>query len=235
MKFDFSTQKQTPYPSPEYIQPYGSVLPPLKSKGNLSYLQFIDVVNKLWSEGHPEIKFGPFGEQKIFNPELGYIIYTLEDKKPKNNSPKPKPYETVDDPTDPTKKLAIFIESFYIIVKFTAIHKVPRVAEEIIEEYEDFMIQIKPMLQMLGLESISYVRRMSDSHETRYGDDLSSRSIAYMVGIQKVLTTSIDKLDSIFLQVQAIVADDATPSYEPDATPITYPIYTSLLDNNTNS
>lgn len=228
MKFNYSNDR--PVPSPEYDQPYGTTLPPLQAKGTMSYLDFIDVVNYLWSKGHPEIFFGPFGSQTIFDPELGYMIYNLEDKKPKTNHPKPKLYETRNHPTDTTKKIAIFIENFDLIVKFTAVHKAPRVAEEMIEEFENFMITITPVLRMNGLENILYIRRMPDSHETRFGDDVSSRAIAYMIGVQKILIEEMDKLEEIHLQVQAVINGDATPSYT-SATP-SYIIRGSLLDNN---
>lgn len=231
MKFDYSQRVQTPNPSPEYDQPYGAVLPSSQAKGNISYLQFIDVVDNLWRSGHPEIQFGPFGAHKIFNPEYGYIIYTLEDKKPRANHPKPRLYEVINDELDPSKKIAVFIENFNAIVKFTAIHKDARVCEELVEQFEDFIIEITPILKMIGLENIYYVRRMADSHETRYGDDVSTRAVAYQIGIQKILTTDLSILQGVLIQAQAVIAGDATPSYNL-ATP-TYKVNVNLMDNNT--
>lgn len=230
MKFDYSINPTQPIPSPEYNQPYGTELPPIQARSNMSYLQFIDVIDYLWSQGHPEIRFSPVGAASIFDPELAYIIYSLEDKKPKANHPKPKLYEIKQDVNDPSKKVAVFIENFNIMVKFTAIHKNPRVAEELIEEFENFIIEMTPVLRMNGLESLLYARRLSDSHESRYGDDISSRSIAYMIGVQKMLTTDVTILDSVSIQIQAVLNGDATPSYS--ATP-SYDIHASLLDNYT--
>lgn len=229
MKFDYTNKIPSPTPSPEYNKKYGSFLPAVQARSNMSYLQFIDIVNYLWSKGHSDVMFQPFSAQKIFDPELGYIIYSLEDKKPRANNPRPRLYDTQEDPEDPKKKIAIFIENFNIIVQFTALHKDPRIAEELIEEFENFILEITPSLRMNGLESISYVRRMPDSHQTRFGDDISARAIAYMIGVQKILVTDMNVLEEVSIAVQAIVNNHATPSYS-SATP-SYNIYTTLLDN----
>ena len=230
MKFNYSNVPQGPNPEPEYNKPYGQPLPPVQARGNLTYLEFIDVVDHFWKLGHPDISFGPYGKQQIFDPELGYIIYALDDKRTATNHPKPRMFE-VKDVGD--KKLAIYIENFNVYVKFTAIHKNPRIAEEIVEEFEEFMMSMISVFRMLGVENIFYARRLSDSHETRYGDDVSSRSVIYQVGLQKIFVEELSKLQEVYIQAQVLLTHSATPviSY---ATP-PHVVFTGILDNHTSN
>jgi len=202
--------------SSEYRQNYGQELPPIQAKGNLTYLQFIDLIEALWNFGHPEIQFIPYGPiNQRFDSDQGYIVYGLEVRKPKANHPRPRLFETRTHPTDPTKLVAIFLENFENMISFTAVHKNPRIAEEMIEAFEDFIIEMTPVLKKKGLEQISYYMRQHDRHEKRFGDDVASRSIVYQVGTQKIIITDVEKLDEVYLQVQ--LAKPATPDFH--ATP----------------
>lgn len=227
MRFDYSQPSQPGYIAADFDKRYGETLPTLQSKGNLTYRQFIDVLEYFWKLGHPDISFGPFGRQSIFDPELGYIIYQLDSKTPSENNPKPKLHEYKSAGADTTA--IIWLESFNTFVKFTAIHKNPVIADQIADEFEQFMLEMVPVVKMLGAENVRYARRLSDSHETRYGDDLSSRSIIYMIVLQKILIEEISKLQQVYIQAQAIINNDATPTYT-GATPA-HVVFTSVLDN----
>lgn len=66
----------------------GFVPPMLRAEGNLSYLDFIRLVKKLWNDSHPDIPIYATGTEKF--PTYPCIVYGLELRKTMNNEPKPK-------------------------------------------------------------------------------------------------------------------------------------------------
>jgi hypothetical protein len=207
MKFNYSWDNSD---DPELNRFYGEDIPSITAKGNLTYLQFIDQIQHLWNKSNPEIDFMPYASNHIFNPEKGYIIYSLEMRKPQANNSKPRVHEVVDHPDDDTKKLVVYIQSFENLIRFTAVHKDPRTSEEIIEQFEDFMIWVTPIFIKSGIENFFYGRRISDNHDARLGDDLALRAINYLVITQKILTVDMAKLEEYTISIA--LNDGATPT-----------------------
>lgn len=214
MEFNYSVKKEAAQIEPEYLVPYGQEKPPVQAQGSVSYQKFINIVNYLWTLGHPEICFIPFADNNIYDPEKGYIIYSLVRAKPAENFIKPRFHRAVDHPQDATKKIAVFIQSFTNVVKFTAVHKNPKMAEEMIENFQLFMLESTPIFIGAGVEDFAYGERPADEHKTRYGEDIAARSVMYIVRTQLVLTTDMSKLEAIIARVSVMFDqgyEDATP------------------------
>ncbi len=202
-------------------------LPPLTANSNATYLQFIDTVDKVYTGTHPDVEFRPFGDKNEYMPDQGYIIYSLVTSDPKENNLKPRVKEIVEHPENPDKRLVIFTQSFLNSVKFTAVHQKPRIAEEIIEDFEDFMISMGPLLKEVGVEECIYARRASDEHKTKYGEDFAARSLVYFVTTQKIITSDISRLKEVYIQVTAPRFDQDWPQA---ATPDTAKVHVDLYD-----
>jgi hypothetical protein len=228
MVFDYTQDKGNLNKSPEYEKPYGESLPALRAQGALSYLEFIDVLTELWTDSHPEIRLLPYSAFERYDPEKGYVIYSLEKKVSMSDTPRMKMHTIEDHPTDVTKKVVVFRQSFQIVINFTAMHSNPRTAEEIIEAFEDFMMPVSHVFLRLGLQSITYHGRTRDQHESRTGQDLESRNSMYSLVVQKVEPIEIDKLDELVVQVQTLF------NYE-QSTPNTTGVGTILVDHFTQS
>lgn len=205
---------------------YGDKIDPLQAKGNMSYLQFIDRMADYIANAHPEWQFTPFADNNIYNPEMGYIIYSLVDRVTKENHTKPRIHYIDNHPLYPDKNLAVFIQSFINTVKFTAVHPNPRIAEAMIEEFQNFMYGVTYMLKEDGLDECIFGRRAADEHKTRYGEDLPARSVIYIVTEQKILPVDIDKLNQVYIEVSAPRVDN-TPEA---ATPNTGEIFVNMYD-----
>lgn len=229
MKFNYAFE--TPQPSGQIPNNrYGQYLEPLKKPGNIGYLQLIDLIALLWARAHPEIKFGPLGDSNLYSSQLGYITYSLEQKSPSGNETKPKQIEAIDDSEDINKKIIIFKQSFNHLIKFTAWHKNPRIAEEILEAFELFMLENTKHYHTAGIENLFYSRRYKDQMNERTGEDISSRSVSYLAVLQQVLYVSQEKLKEVEVIVQAYIqclaTEQATPNLsvyllDNHATPIT--------------
>lgn len=208
---------------------WGDNIQPLQAEYNLTYLQIMDVIKVLWEKGSPEILFIPFSDNNIYDPDLGYVIYSLVSREPQQNNVKPRYQESFDSKTNAMVKLSAFTQGFINTVKFSAIHKDPRVAEEIIEAFEDVLLRYGPIFSRLGVQSFQYGRRAADESKTRYGDNLACRTLLYLFTTQKIFFTEISKLEEVYIQVQAPRRNLLTTDYE-DATPSGV-IHVNIYDN----
>lgn len=229
MQWNFTQDKQNINKSPEYEVSYGSDIPALRAKDNISYLEFIDVLEKLWSDSNPEIRFLPYSANEKFDPEKGYIIYSLEKKVAMSDTPRMKLHTIEDHPSDSSKKIAVFRQSFHIIINFTAMHGHARTAEEIIEEFENFMLKVKFVFQKLGIQGLEYHGRTRDQHESRIGQDMESRNSMYSIIVQKIEIIELDKIDQLVIQVQTLFErEQATPNSTSDVNVDFVDHYTNL-------
>lgn len=184
--------------------------PRIQAKGNLQFLEYIDLIEHLWKKGYPEIIFQPMGPKKTFNPDRAYIVYELDSRVPKENNLKARHQATYDHPDDSNRKIAIYTQSFNNLVSFTALHQNPRTAEETIEEFEDFMFDAAQVFKELGIEEFLYNRRLSDRAEKRYGEDLAARTVLYMVTTQKIHPIEQNKLQEVVGELAILMNPEAT-------------------------
>lgn len=177
---------------------------PLKAEGNLTYRQFIKLVQHLWAEGHPDIPIYPTqGGQQAKYP---CIVYGLEVRKTHPVEPKPRFREAVvrDGDTD------VFIhgQRFQNIVSFTVVDENADRAEVIIEIFEDFMLEFTPVFKRMGVSEFVYSRRLPDSEENRQGEDVARRSVAYMLTTEKIRYMEVEKINKFVIDARIYLANN---------------------------
>ncbi len=183
--------------------------PTARADGNLSYSEFVYVVKQLWNKYHPDIPMVP--EQGRNRAKYPSIYYRLESRRPVENEAKPRVRPFVDGHDD----IIITAQRFLNIVGFTAVTQTePEEAEAIIDEFENFMLDMVPVLKRMGVQEIFYNRRFPENDENREGQDICKRSVAYNVTTEKVRTVKVSRLDNFLIDAR-IYADtfaQATPS-----------------------
>lgn len=209
MNFNYSFGIESPgAPTPDMDVYYHQKAPRIQARGNLTLLEYIDLIEYLWKKGYPEIIYQPMGAKKTWDPERGYIVWELESRVPKENNVKPRHQQVYDHPEDSNRKISIWTQSFNNLIGFTALHQNPRTAEEIIEQFEEFMIEATPILKELGIEELLYSRRISDRTEKRFGEDLSARTVLYMATTQRVIPVEQHKLNEIVGELKVFIESD---------------------------
>jgi len=205
---------------------------PLQASGNLSYLEFIAVVKALWENAYPDIKVVPTSSGNYA--EYPVIAYGLEIRKTHSNEPKPRTRNTqaYDD-------IMVFGQRFQNVVSFTVMTKADagtsssqlekrysgaQVADNLIEIFEDFMLEHTPVFKRLGAAEFVYSRRLSDSEVTRDSTNIIKRTVTYMLTTEKLIATSVENIEKIVVDVRRYMAyeksiiDDylnsATPSID---------------------
>lgn len=178
--------------------------PMLRAEGNLTYLEFIRLVEHFWSNAHPDIPIVPAGDQDPAT--YPSIIYGVEMRKTHPTEPKSRYRETVIN--DDGRSVIVQGHRFQNIVSFAVVTKSdPRLAEEIVEIFEDFMLEHIPHLKRLGLSELVYARRLSDNEENRSGAGMVRRTVTFLVTTEKVLYTDVDRIQQIMIDARIFLEE----------------------------
>lgn len=182
----------------------------MRARGSMTYMQFIRLVQNLWAEGHPDIPIFPTaGDQPAKYP---CIVYGLELRQTHSNEPKMRLRELVFDEDDKAYKISA--QRFNNVVSFTVITETdPVLAEEIVEAFEVFMGEMTPVFKELGVSEFAYSRRYADSEQSRPGEGVVRRKVAYLVVLERVTALKKDTLEEII--VRARIARDTVINTEP--------------------
>lgn len=212
---------------------YGSNVPkrPLRASGNLSYLDFIRMVEQVWAEAHPDVPLIAAGLP--VDSKYPCIIYSISNRVTHPGEPKPRqaeqPIRYDDDATD---VLIIYRQRFVNFVKFEAVGKVEQngaqIVEELIELFEDFMLTYTGVFRERGLSEMTYERRMPDDEQSRPGEGVVTRAVIFRVTTEKIIHVLESKLREVWASI-TIAGGFDDPDCE-DRETVTYPIGVDLLE-----
>lgn len=211
LRFNYSHESKDRLPEPDYPRRYGAPSPPLTAYGNIQYRGFIKTLKDMWADAHPEIYFRPFSDNNEYDPDRGYIIHSIAQKVPKEGNAKPRAHHNFRDEVT-GKYWSIFVQSFVHTVRFFAVHTDAEIADELIDEFEDFMTEVIPVFKAYGLEELIYYQRIADTNQNRMGDDVAVRSIDYRLTTQKILQVENATLNKYFVRLVLNMGEQATPN-----------------------
>ena len=197
----------------------------LKAEGNLSYLEFIEVVKLLWENSHPDIPIVPtFGGTFANYP---CIAYGIELKRAHNQEPKMRYRDKA--LGEDGKYYIIEGQRFQNVVSFTIVVQADaaqikgdsaryvgaEVADRVMEKFEDFMLEYTPVFKRLGASEFVYARRVSDTEANMDQTDVVKRTVLYLLTTEKLSVTGVDTVEKIVYDIrQYIAAQHATPIQE---------------------
>lgn len=232
--------------------------------GNLSYLEFIGLVKKVWEESYPTIPILPSGINRetssTYSDTMGsstkvseisssppssssglaaldefpaIIVYSLELRKTHTTEPKPRMRQNV-----LANTVTVYGQKFQNIVSFSVLTKVGTfqsnnitttrddldasvLSDQVIEAFEDFMLEYTPIFKAAGVSELVYSRRLSDSEINRDGKDLHKRTVTYMLTTEKTFAIKNDRIQQIAVDARtwmayekSIIESLATPNFE---------------------
>jgi len=180
-----------------------------RARGNLQYLDFIDMVTKMWSYGHPDVPVRPSGGEQFA--QYPSIIYSLALRKAHPSEPKPKYRDEII--TNPGEDgLIICGQRYQNVINFTVVNDDnPREAEELVEVFEDFMLEYTPIFKQMGLSEIVYARRLPDDDQPRVAENVNMRTCSYLVTTEKIIRTTYGKWNTML--IHAHIALDQKPFF----------------------
>jgi hypothetical protein len=180
------------------MKPYET--PRLKAKGNLSYQDFLRVLEKFWIDAHPGIPL-----QAAFDKSFGtypIITYRLDLQKAHPSEPKPRYREEIKTP-DGQDAIIIAAQRFQSVITFTIMTQIdPHTAETLVDEFISFMIEMQPVFKEMGVSELVYVRRLPDATDSRPGEGVVSRSVSYMLTTERIIKTTHSKLERVMVSAR---------------------------------
>jgi len=175
----------------------------LRSRGNLTYLEFIRLVRHIWEDAHPDIPIMATSDDKLARYPV--IVYGIEMRQTHTSDPKLRKRETIEYDGD---NYVVMGQRFNNIISFTVITEgKPELAEEIIEVFESFMMEFTPIFKELGVSEIVYARRLPDTEQNRMGPGVTRRAVTYMVTLEKVFATSEDRLEQVSIDARTFLEE----------------------------
>jgi hypothetical protein len=161
------------------------------------------------------------------------IGYSLELRKTHTTEPKPRLRQNV-----MSNAVTIYGQKFQNIISFNVMSRVGTfqgpdststrddldasvLCDQIIEAFEDFMLEYTPIFKAAGASELVYSRRLSDSEVNREAKDIHKRVVTYMLTTEKTYAIRNERINSIAIDVRTWMAYEkeflntlATPNYE---------------------
>lgn len=177
------------------------------------------------------------------------ITYGVAQKKAHTGEPKPRMRQNVlisessqeflPDGSLTQKKdryYTIYGQKFQSIINFNVLSKIKLVeddspgwslaeeaysiTEQVIDRFEDFMIEMTPIFKMIGASELVFARRLADVEITRNDQDIIRKSLQYMLTTEKTFAAPHGVLEKIAIDARTWLASDprdyqqATPNLE---------------------
>ena len=161
------------------------------------------------------------------------IAYALELRKAHSVEPKPRMRQNV-----LGNSVTIYGQKFQNILSFSVLAKVGTLqgdnnsstrddldtavlSDQIVEAFEDFMLEFTPIFKAAGASELVYSRRLSDSEINRDAKDVHKRTVTYMLTTEKTFAIRNERIEKISIDARTwmayepnIVNQSATPNYE---------------------
>jgi len=194
----------------------------MKADGNLSYLEFIEVVKMLWENSHPDIPIvATFGGAFALYP---CIAYGIELKRSHSQEPKMRYRDKV--LGEDGKFYIIEGQRFQNLISFTVIVQAnaasisgddkryvgAEVADRVMERFEDFMLEYTPVFKKLGASEFVYARRSSDLETNMDQTDVVKRTVMYMLTTEKLAVFAVDAVEKLAIDVRQYIANQTHSS-----------------------
>lgn len=193
----------------------------LQAQGNLTYLEFVDIVRILWSQVQPDIPIVPMQSGRYAN--YPCITYSMELRKAHANEPKPRTRQVLNDISQ-----HIYGQRFQNLIAFTVLTQATEglidapkgsdeyksklhyigadVADRIMEVFEEFMLEYTPVFKRLGASEFVYARRLSDEEVNRDQVDVNKRVVTYMLTTERLMAASHEKIEKVAIDVRTYMA-----------------------------
>jgi len=150
------------------------------------------------------------------------IGYHLELRKAHTTEPKPRMRQNIVSANN--NSYTIYGQRFQNIIGFTVMAKVGTfqgfngetttrddldaavLCDQVMEAFENFMIETTPILKAAGASELVYSRRLADSEINRAGSDIHKRTVTYMLTTEKTYAIKNEIIQSVAVDLRTWMA-----------------------------
>lgn len=196
------------YPSSFYSDKGGARL---QAEGNLTLLEFVAVVKRIWEESHPDIPVVTLAADH--SAHYPCIAWWLVNKRTMKQEPKARLREQ--------KKVLngrvyqVHGQRFQNLIAFSVYtDNKPDLANVIIEEFESFMIKYIPLFKRLGASELVYAQRLPDDDESRAGKDATRRTVTFWMTTELLYQIPFDRIEAVEIDIRMWLKDNGMSTLE---------------------
>lgn len=173
--------------------------PMMRAPDNVTYLQMIEAIKKMWASAAPDIPLESAGNK--FPAHYPSIICSLELRTDQEDVGRPTFIEDIEDSHGNQFRQTRM--AFKNVVNFTVYHDSdPDVADLAMERFELFFIEAIPLLERLGVKDVRYARRNEDNQGARSETGVITRSLSVLATTEYVISTPVTRLNAITIEAR---------------------------------
>lgn len=183
-----------------------------RAEKNASLYDFLDMLGEVveYSLADYNVKFLTNEEQSVLkDPEVVFnnphITYKVISRKPKNEYKPIAREETFEcDENGDQRPGIIYGQFFDCIVQFNILASENRLANQIMEKFEELMIAHAGYFKQKGVSDLYFKEQVTDSEYNNFRETLSIRNITYYVQIEKLMVIFNRKINNIETAGEAV-------------------------------
>ncbi len=149
-----------------------------------------------WEEEWKD-KFGPEypKDQEIAAP---FIAYKIKSREPtKAHGIKNRFVGRVPAQNETGHEVDLLSKHFDCEIQFDIFHQTAREANQLLDDFEDFLTQYTGEIKRGGIQEFIFLRQLEDDHDFRWRENYYVRSLVYFVRIQKITPIPLYTLNQI--------------------------------------
>lgn len=195
------------------LMPHGGTAKNMqRAEKNASLYDFLDMLAEIveYSLKDYKVKFLTNEEQSILkDPEIVFnnphITYKVISRKPKNEYKPIAREETFEcDENGDQRPGVIYGQFFDCIVQFNILASENRLANKVMEKFEELMIAHAGYFKQKGVSDFYFKEQITDSEYNNFRETLSIRNITYYVQIEKLTVIFNRKINNIETAGEAV-------------------------------
>lgn len=183
-----------------------------RAEKNASLYDFLDMLGEVveYSLADYNVKFLTNEEQSVLkDPEVVFnnphITYKVISRKPKNEYKPIAREETFEcDKNGDQRPGIIYGQFFDCIVQFNILASENRLANQVMEKFEELMIAHTGYFKQKGVSDLYFKEQVTDSEYNNFRETLSIRNITYYVQIEKLMVIFNRKINNIETAGEAV-------------------------------
>lgn len=177
----------------------------LKSDGKSTFREFIDNVINVWnmmsdSETPVPIVREKPRDKEIF--ETATITYSLVKRNvlPERNEVKPRFREAIKDPHREGEFIEIYGQTFDYYTKFTINSISAEEADDLVEEFEEFLLRYSGFFKRCGVTEILFIEQQADMSTLNSHIEVNERPLIFKIRLERLSIRSLNDIEQIGLQ-----------------------------------